>query len=86
MVLTIMWFITPTPPRPKKNTESFVPSHNPPEMRLLFAPPGRVLYERDYSTRDVVMVMDLFGSDPSDLSLYDRNELCSNRMHYITNN
>ena len=32
--------------RPKKNTENFNPSYEAPEMRILFAPPGRSKYTR----------------------------------------
>ena len=56
--------------RPKKNTENFNPSHEAPEMRILFAPPGRQNYMRRYSTRDVVIVSDLFG-DENDMTIYN---------------
>ena len=32
--------------RPKKNTENFNPSYDPPQMRILYAPPGRDKYTR----------------------------------------
>ena len=53
-------------PRPKRNTENFEPSFAPPEMRILCARPGLKHYDRPYSTRDVLVVNDLFG-DPDDL-------------------
>lgn len=56
--------------RPKKNTENFNPCHEPPEMRILFAPPGRPTYNRAYSSRDVVIVADLFGEE-TDLTIYN---------------
>ena len=48
-------------PRPKRNTENFNPSHEPPQMRVLFAPSGlkRYLDHRSYTTRDVLVVNDL---------------------------
>merc|ERR1719234_1561552 len=56
-------------PRPKKNTENFNPSHEAPPMRILVAPPGLKRYHRANSTRDVIIVSDLFGSY-SDLTIY----------------
>jgi hypothetical protein len=58
-------------PRPKKNTENFSPSHAAPEMRILFAPPGAERYTRQLSTRDVLVVADLFCA-AEDLSIYYR--------------
>ena len=51
-------------PRPKRNTENFNPSHEPPQMRVLFAPSGlkRYLDHRSYTTRDVLVVNDLVRS------------------------
>jgi len=57
-------------PRPKKNTENFNPSHEPPEMRILCAPPGLSRYPRAYSTRDVAVVTDLFVQDVNDFRIY----------------
>ena len=53
-------------PLPKRNTESFEPSHAPPEMRILAATPGLKHYDRPYSTRDVLVVNNLFCT-PDDL-------------------
>jgi len=53
-------------PRPKRNTENFDPSFAPPEMRILCARSGLAHYDRPYSTRDVLVVNDLF-CDPDDL-------------------
>ncbi len=58
-------------PMPKRNTENFNPSHEPTEMRLLVARPGLSRYDRDCTSRDVIMVMDLF-CQPEDLTIYDR--------------
>ena len=48
-------------PRPKRNTENFNPSHEPAQMRVLFAPSGlkKYLDYRSYQTRDVLVVNDL---------------------------
>jgi len=56
--------------RPKKNTENFSPSHEAPEMRILFAPFGCQHYPREYSNRDVLIVSDLFGG-AHDLTIYN---------------
>ncbi|XP_040576783.1 uncharacterized protein [Lepeophtheirus salmonis] len=53
-----------------RNTECFEPSYEPPDMRILFAQPDWKKYERKCSTRDVIMVTNLFGS-PDDKSIYD---------------
>jgi hypothetical protein len=60
----------PSLPRPKKNTENFNPSYIAPEMRILFAPPNSDRYERPLSTRDVLVVADLFCA-ADDLSIYN---------------
>ena len=39
-------------------------------MRILAAQPGLRRYNRDYTTRDVLVVNDLFG-DPQDLRIYE---------------
>ncbi len=52
-------------PRPKKNTENFDPSHDPPEMRILCAREGLSKYDRPCSTRDVIVVHGLF-CEPDD--------------------
>jgi hypothetical protein len=57
--------------KPKKNTETFQPSHEPTEMRIIAAPAGLQHYDREIQTRDVLMVQDLFCK-PSDLSIYDK--------------
>ena len=56
--------------RPKKNTENFSPCYDAPEMRILCAAPGREQYTRDISSRDVLIVSDLFG-DETDMSIYN---------------
>ncbi len=58
-------------PLPKRNTENFNPSHEPTEMRLLVAHPGLKKFNREYTSRDVLMVMDLF-CEPEDLTIYDK--------------
>lgn len=58
-------------PRPKRNTENFDPSHAAPEMRILCATPGLKRYNRTYTTRDVLVVSDLFGPE-QDLSVYGK--------------
>ena len=47
-------------------------------MRLLFAHPGRSTYNRPCTTRDTIVVADLFG-DPADLTIYNnlRRELAT---------
>ena len=66
--------------RPKKNTENFVPSHEPSQMRILYCGEGTT-YQRPILTRDVLLVSHLF-CPPSDLSLYERlhNELESSGL------
>ena len=39
-------------------------------MRILAAQPGLRKYNREYTTRDVLVVNDLFG-DPRDMKIYD---------------
>ena len=46
-----------------KNTENFTPSHEAPEMRIVMAEPGLKEYDRPHSTRDVVIVKDLFSNE-----------------------
>ena len=58
-------------PMPKRNTENFNPSHEPTEMRILVATPGLKKYNREYTSRDVLMVTDLF-CDPDDLTIYEK--------------
>ena len=48
-----------------------MPSHEPTEMRLIAVPSGQMRYGREISTRDVIMVPDLFCK-PSDLSIYEK--------------
>jgi hypothetical protein len=57
--------------KPKKNTESFQPSHEPTEMRLIAVPSGLAHYNREILTRDVIMVPELFCK-PADLAIYDK--------------
>ena len=54
----------------KKNTETFKPSHEPSEMRILFSA-GVSQYGRQIQTRDVIFVPALF-CEAADLSLYHR--------------
>ena len=54
----------------KKNTETFKPSHDPSEMRILFSA-GVSKYSRQIQTRDVIFVPDLF-CEAGDLSVYHR--------------
>ena len=58
-------------PMPKRNTVNFDPSHAPADMRIIAAVPGLAKYNRSYTTRDVVMVNDIFG-DVNDLTIYNR--------------
>ena len=58
-------------PRPKKNTENFNPSHEAPPMRVVVAPPGLSKYNKVSSTRDVIIVNDLFG-DQNDQTYYNK--------------
>ena len=58
-------------PMPKRNTVNFDPSHAPADMRIIAAEPGLTKYNRSYTTRDVVLVNDIFG-DVNDLSIYNR--------------
>ena len=57
--------------RPKKNTENFSPCHDPPPMRVVVATPGLARYDRTHTTRDVIIVSDLFGN-PGDLGIYNK--------------
>lgn len=52
----------------KKNTESFKPSHEPSELRVMFSS-GVSKYTREIQTRDVIFVPDIFCS-PGDLTIY----------------
>ena len=45
---------------PKRNTENFEPCHEPAEMRILCAAPGLTRYNREYLSRDVLVVNDLY--------------------------
>merc|ERR1712113_46442 len=58
-------------PRPKKNTENFNPCHDVPPMRLVVAPPGLSKYNQKSTTRDVIIVNDLFG-DQKDMTIYNK--------------
>ena len=53
-----------------RNTVEFEPSHEPSDMRILFAPYGLSHYKREITARDVIVVGDLF-CEPSDLSIYE---------------
>eukprot|EP00095_Tigriopus_kingsejongensis_P010406 maker-scaffold203_size261420-snap-gene-0.13 protein:Tk10406 transcript:maker-scaffold203_size261420-snap-gene-0.13-mRNA-1 annotation:"PREDICTED: uncharacterized protein LOC100207802" len=57
-------------PRPKRNTENFNPSYAPAEMRILAAQPGLKKYNRDYTSRDVLVVNGLFCGE-NDLTIYN---------------
>ena len=52
-----------------KNTVDFTPNHIPAEMRVLPAPAGLKKYHRDITSRDVIIVSDMF-SKPEDTTLY----------------
>lgn len=58
-------------PRPKRNTENFNPSYAPPDMRILAAAPGLKKYNREYTSRDVLVVNDLFCAE-NDLTIYNK--------------
>ena len=55
----------------KKNTENFKPSHDPSELRVMFSS-GVRQYPRPILTRDVIFVPDMFTTDMSDLSIYNK--------------
>ncbi|XP_057298718.1 uncharacterized protein LOC130629501 [Hydractinia symbiolongicarpus] len=55
----------------KKNTETFKPSHKPAEMRILAAHAGWKKYSREITSRDVLVVHDLF-CEPNDLTIYNK--------------
>jgi len=57
---------------PKRNTETFVPSHEPSQMRILTAPAGLRCYNREYQSRDVLIVNDLYLTDVNDLTIYQK--------------
>ena len=56
---------------PKRNTETFKPSHKPAEMRILCAPESWKKYSREIQSRDVLIVNGLF-CQPDDLTLYNK--------------
>ena len=56
--------------RKPKNTENFSPDHTPPEMRIVFADSGLETYNKPHSTRDVVVVKDLFCKEDN-LEIYE---------------
>ena len=56
--------------RKPKNTENFSPDHTPPEMRIVFAESGLETYNKPHSTRDVVVVKDLFCKEDN-LEIYE---------------
>ena len=60
-----------------RNTETFRPSHEPTEMRVMFSS-GVANYPRPILTRDVIFVPDMFCG-ASDLSIY--NNLLSELEH-----
>ena len=41
-------------------------------MRVVVATPGLTKYDKVHTTRDVIIVSDLFGRDPGDLSIYNK--------------
>ena len=57
--------------RNRGDTENFSPSHSPPEMRILFAPPNKDSFTRPLSTRDVLVVADMFCA-AEDLRIYEQ--------------
>ena len=63
--------------RKPRNTETFRPSHEPTEMRVMFSS-GVPAYPRPIQTRDVIFVPDMFCA-ASDLSIY--NNLLSELEH-----
>lgn len=56
---------------PKRNTETFKPSHKPPDVRILCAPEGWTKYSREIQSRDVLIVNGLF-CQPDDLTFYEK--------------
>ena len=54
----------------KKNTESFEPSHKPPDMRIIVENGGQK-YKRKYKSNDVIIVNGLFCNN-DDLDIYNR--------------
>jgi hypothetical protein len=67
--------------KPKKNTETFQPSHEPTEMRLIAVPSGLARYDREILTRDVIMVPELFCK-PADLAIYDKVRKRQGHEHF----
>jgi hypothetical protein len=54
----------------KKNTESFEPSHKPPDMRVIVENGGEK-YPRKHRTNDIIVVNNLF-CDKDDLTIYNK--------------
>ena len=74
-------FVTekPNPPRRVKNTETFEPNYNPPDMRVLVEF-GKQKCEAKLQTQDVLLVPDFFpnqGDGQRQLRSEDRNRMWS---------
>lgn len=61
----------------KRNTESFVPSHKPADMRVMIGNGRDPVYNYEYCTRDVILVSNLFD-DMGDVYtlLMDEMKMC----------
>jgi len=55
----------------KKNTESFEPNHNPPDLRLYVEDGKKEMYTRHYDERDVVLINNMF-SEFNENEIYDK--------------
>jgi hypothetical protein len=55
----------------KKNTETFVPSHQPRDMTVCVGDPNQVHYNKEIKSRDVIIVPNLFCYE-NDLSIYNK--------------
>jgi len=55
--------------RKMRNTESFTPSSRTPDLRLVYGSGKNIFYPREHTTRDLILVPDLF-CEPDDFTLY----------------
>ena len=60
-----------------KNTESFTPSHEPAQIRIVCAPFGLDTYNRLHTPRDVVVVQSLFDCNSYEIYENLKNEIAS---------
>jgi cold shock CspA family protein len=57
--------------RRKKNTESFEPSHKPPDMRVIYVSGKEEKYPRKIASNEVILISDLFTKEESE-EMYDK--------------